>query len=73
MSATTSSYAVKGMTCGHCASAVTTELQKLKGVLDVQVDLDRGTVEVRSDAPLPRPAVAGAIDEAGYELLDPKG
>jgi copper chaperone CopZ len=33
---TTSSYSVTGMTCGHCAAAVTRELQALDGVTDVR-------------------------------------
>ena len=69
---TTQTYAVTGMTCGHCAHAVTTELSALDGVGDVHVDLDAGgtsTVTVTSAAPLSRDAVAAALDEAGdYRL-----
>ena len=39
---TTTSYDVTGMTCGHCASAVTSELKSLDGVSDVSVDLVAG-------------------------------
>ena len=69
--ATTASYRVAGMTCGHCVSAVTEELTALPGVLDVDVDLDPegvSTVRVRSDAPLDVAQVAAAVDEAGYRL-----
>ncbi|MBC9957873.1 heavy-metal-associated domain-containing protein [Yimella sp. cx-51] len=62
---------VKGMTCGHCVSAVTEELKAIDGVQDVQVDLvpDGGSrVAVISDGPLDEGAVEAAIDEAGYEL-----
>ena len=69
---TTQSFAVTGMTCGHCASAVTSELKALSGVTDVQVDLVAGgtsTVTVTSQAPLEEPQVAAALDEAGdYQL-----
>lgn len=68
----TQSFAVTGMTCGHCASAVTSELQGLPGVTDVTVDLVAGgtsTVTVASDAPLAESDVAAALDEAGdYQL-----
>jgi copper chaperone len=60
---------VTGMTCGHCAAAVTEELSKLPDVTDVDVVLDGGTVTVRSDAPLDDEAVRAAIDEAGYTLV----
>ena len=68
----TQTFAVTGMTCGHCASAVTSELQGLPGVTDVTVDLVAGgtsTVTVASDAPLAESDVAAALDEAGdYQL-----
>lgn len=66
---TTSTYDVKGMTCGHCVSSVSSELNKLPGVNDVAVDLDTGKVTVTSDQPLDTDAVRGAVDEAGFELV----
>ena len=66
---TDTTYTVKGMTCGHCAQAVTTELSKLAGVTSVSVDVPGGQVTVRSDQPVPTTAVAEAVDEAGYELV----
>lgn len=67
----TESYAVTGMTCGHCASTVTSKLKALDGVVDVHVEVVAGgtsTVTVASSAPLERADVAAAIDEAGYQL-----
>ncbi len=70
----TTTYAVDGMTCGHCASAVTSEMQALPGVMAVSVDLAAGatsTVTVVSTAPLTRQQVEQALDEAGdYFLAD---
>ncbi len=65
----TTDYAVRGMTCGHCASAVTEEVSKIVGVTGVQVDVAGGRVTVESDGPVPVDAVAAAVDEAGYELV----
>jgi copper chaperone len=65
---TTATYTVSGMTCGHCVSAVTSELEQLDGVTDVQVDLASGRVTVTSGAPLDDAAVAAAVDEAGYQV-----
>ncbi|MFG1880801.1 heavy-metal-associated domain-containing protein [Micromonospora sp. NPDC049102] len=64
----TRAYAVTGMACAHCVSAVTGELSTLPGVRQVQVDLATGTATVTSDAPLPDESVRAAVDEAGYEL-----
>jgi copper chaperone len=68
--ATTATYPVRGMSCGHCVAAVSAELRTLPGVRDVQIDLASGDVTVTSDAALDRDAVAAAVDEAGYELGD---
>ena len=68
--AVTSTYTVAGMTCGHCAQAVTSELTALPGVSEVQVDLGAGSVTVTSAAPLTDDQVRAAVDEAGYELAD---
>jgi copper chaperone len=69
---TTATYQVTGMTCEHCAHAVSGELKGLDGVRDVRVDLNPGgesAVTVSSAAPLAAEAVAAALDEAGdYHL-----
>lgn len=66
----TTTYTVKGMTCGHCVNAVTGELSRLDGVSDVHVDLGTGAVAVTSDRPLAADDVRAAVDEAGYELVN---
>jgi len=65
---TTTTITVDGMTCGHCAGAVTEELQRLEGVTAVQVELESGEVTIEHSEPLEPTAIAAAIDEAGYEL-----
>ncbi|MEU4162837.1 heavy-metal-associated domain-containing protein [Actinoplanes sp. NPDC026670] len=66
----TTTYPVTGMTCGHCATSVTTEVSAIPGVSDVTVDLAGGTVTFSSAEPVDREAVRAAVDEAGYELGD---
>ena len=71
----TTTYAVTGMSCEHCAQAVTTELAGLDGVSSVSIELSPGgisRVTVTSDAPLPAHAVSGALGEAGsYRIAGP--
>ncbi|MEU0722534.1 heavy-metal-associated domain-containing protein [Streptomyces lavendulocolor] len=68
MSETT--YTVTGMTCSHCADAITKELSDLPGVSKVDVDVETGRVTVASDSPLATEDVRAAIVEAGeYELV----
>jgi copper chaperone CopZ len=57
------------MTCGHCVSAVTSEVSGLADVSAVQVDLNGGLVTVHSANPLGLDAVQAAVDEAGYTLV----
>ena len=68
----TTIYAVTGMTCEHCAHAVTEELSALDGVTEVSVALAPGgesKVSVNSAVPLAQQSVAAALDEAGdYQL-----
>jgi copper chaperone CopZ len=70
---TTTTYRVSGLTCGHCVGAVTSELEALPGVSDVDVDLVAGgesLVRVSSEQPLDVAQVTSALDEAGdYRLV----
>lgn len=65
---TESTYTVSGMACGHCASSVTEEIERIAGVTAVHVDVDNGSVTVTSDEDLDIAEVRAAVDEAGYEL-----
>ena len=64
--ADTGIYKVPGASCGHCSSAISAQLAQVKGVEDVDVDLDAKTVTVRGN--VSREAVVAAIDEAGYDV-----
>jgi copper chaperone len=59
-------YRVPGMTCDHCKVAVTEEVGGVRGVAEVQVDLDTKLVRVRG-AGIEGGDVVAAIDEAGYD------
>lgn len=65
----TTRYAVKGMTCEHCVSAVSAEVGRIEGVSGVDVDLATGAVTVTSADALDDSAVREAVDEAGYEIV----
>ncbi|MGF1645907.1 MAG: heavy-metal-associated domain-containing protein [Kineosporiaceae bacterium] len=65
----TATYDVQGMTCDHCAGAVTAEVTRIPGVTEVSVDVPGGRVTVTSAEPLAAEAIAGAVEEAGYEVV----
>ena len=61
-------YAVTGMTCEHCAAAVTEEVSAVGGVNAVEVDVEAGTVVVSGDG-FDDDLVRAAVDEAGYAVV----
>ena len=60
-------YTGPGMNCGHCRTAITSEVAKVPGVASVDVDLDVKRVTVAGEE-LDDRSVRAAIDEAGYEV-----
>lgn len=58
---------VEGMNCSHCQRAVEEALKGIDGVEKVQVDLEKKEVVVTGTAA--REKLAGAIEEAGYEVV----
>jgi copper ion binding protein len=64
----TRTFTVQGMTCGHCVSSVTEEVQEIPGIERVDVVLESGAVTVTSSEPLDDSAVRAAVEEAGYQL-----
>lgn len=67
--ATTSTFQVQGMSCGHCVNSVQSEVSAIEGVTAVDVDLTNGQVTVTSDTPIDSDAVSAAVEEAGYEVV----
>jgi copper chaperone len=65
---TSRSYTVTGMTCAHCVSSVTEEVQDIPGVESVDVVLETGALTVTSSRPVDDDAVKAAVEEAGYQL-----
>ncbi|MFD0372576.1 MULTISPECIES: cation transporter [unclassified Streptomyces] len=61
-------YAVSGMTCGHCKTAITNSVSALDGVVSVDVDVAGGLVTVTTGGAPDDAAIAAAVDDAGYEL-----
>ena len=57
---------VRGMSCAHCASAITSALSTLAGVAEVDVDVAGGTV--RLDGTPDAAEVIAAIEDAGYDV-----
>ncbi len=72
MSTTSTTVSVSGMTCGHCVSSVSEELESLAGVETVDVDLNAGgisTVTITSSQELSPSEIGEAVAEAGYMVI----
>ncbi|MFC7884936.1 heavy-metal-associated domain-containing protein [Streptomyces sp. NPDC057376] len=61
-------YAVAGMSCGHCKATLTRVIGELDGVTSVDVQVGSGRVTVTATTEPDDAAIAEVVDEAGYEL-----
>jgi copper chaperone CopZ len=64
---TTSTYTVQGMTCGSCATKVSSAVSQVGGVTGTDVDISTGTLTV-AGPDVDQDAVRRAITDAGYQL-----
>lgn len=61
---------IKGMTCGGCVSSVTSVLQKIAGVVSVDVSLEKNCATIRYDSAKAKPAqFKSAIEDAGFDVV----
>ena len=60
-------FSVPGISCGHCAAAITEELQQTSGVESIDVDIAAKLVTVTGNASAD--AVIAAISEEGYDVV----
>ncbi|OAV61483.1 heavy-metal-associated domain-containing protein [Enteractinococcus helveticum] len=64
---------LEGLTCQHCVGSVTSELQALPGVTDVQIDLVNDGVSTATVTSNPTPSIqqfSDAVAEAGYSVVE---
>ncbi|MFF9455526.1 heavy-metal-associated domain-containing protein [Streptomyces flaveolus] len=66
--AVSTTYAVSGMSCGHCKATLTRVIGELDGVTSVDVQVAAGRVTVTGTAEPDDAVIAEVVDEAGYEL-----
>ena len=59
-------YAISGMTCGHCARTVERAARDVPGVTGARVDFAARTLTVEGD--VPAASIAAAVEEAGYAV-----
>jgi copper chaperone len=67
----TEQFLVPGVSCQHCVHAVTSEVSKLAGVQQVNVNLDNKVVTVQASEAVTPASIVAAIQEAGYDEVSP--
>ena len=68
MSNSTASYTVVGMTCNSCVNKVTNAVTDVEGIVDVDVDVSDGTLEVTGQ--IDDAAIREAVAQAGYKIAN---
>lgn len=58
---------IKGMTCQHCVASTKEALEKIPGVRDVKVDLDKGEATYSGD--VDQEKIREAITKIGFEVV----
>ena len=59
---------ISGMSCGHCVNHVKEALSEVKGVSNVEVNLDGKFATINADDSVNNEAIKAAIADAGYEV-----
>ena len=59
---------VKGMSCQHCVSSVTTALSAIEGISDVLVSLEKGEATFTEKSPVDAQTIKDAITKIGFEV-----
>jgi copper chaperone len=65
--------AVENMKCGGCVSTIEKKVHSIKGVQEVRVNLEAGTVEVQGDEEMNRTEVIDSLFLMGYPLQGQNG
>lgn len=58
---------IKGMSCMHCVGSTRKALEKIPGIKNVEVDLEKG--EARYEGDVDKDAVKKAIAAIGFEVV----
>ena len=63
-----STFAVKGMSCGHCKATIEGAVKALAGVKSADANLETKIVSVDHDASIVDANIRKAIENAGYPV-----
>lgn len=58
---------IKGMSCAHCVASVTEALNRIDGVTNVKVSLEKAEATYTETKPVDRKTIKDAIAGIGFE------
>jgi copper chaperone len=61
---------IKGMSCSHCAKAVSKALEAIGGIENVKVDLDAAKATYEETQPVRLSVLKAAVEKAGYQVVE---
>lgn len=61
---------IKGMRCGHCVASVTSALNAIDGISEVNISLEKSEATFNQSKDIPMAAIKKAIDAIGFEVMD---
>jgi copper chaperone CopZ len=59
-------FNIPNISCGHCTSAIESELKEIEGIVDVRSDIDAKSVTVRWESPTTRDKIIDTLKEINY-------
>lgn len=65
----TTTFAIEGMTCSSCSSAIKHSLSRYDAIKDMTIDVLGNSGIIKHLASLPAETIKGAIEDAGYQVV----
>jgi copper chaperone CopZ len=59
-------FNIPNISCGHCTSAIESELKELEGIVNVRSDIAGKTVTVQWASPITRDKIIDTLKEINY-------
>ena len=61
---------IKGMRCGHCVASVTSALNAIDGISEVNISLEKNEATFNQSKAVPMETIKEAITAIGFEVVD---
>jgi copper chaperone CopZ len=59
-------FNIPNISCGHCTSAIESELKEIEGILNVRSDIEAKRVTVQWEPPITRDKIIDTLEQINY-------